>query len=128
MSEPRLRLIVCATTLVLLASAARADAAGEYRTIEEESLRITVDSEWIPSAAAGYLPVRWDITNLGADRTIEIAATGNAGVQRALPVPARAATSVRQRLHAARRGSRALHHARPGQRRHGQRPIRDPRG
>ena len=97
MNEPRLRLIACATTLALLAAAARADAAGEYRTIEEESLRITVDSEWIPSAAPGYLPVRWDITNLGGDRTIEITANGTrASSSRYRYRSSR--TSVRQRL------------------------------
>jgi hypothetical protein len=76
-SAARLRLIVCVTALVALGAAARADAAGEYRTIEEASLRITVDAEWIPAAAGGYVPVRWDITNLGADRTIDIVGTGS---------------------------------------------------
>jgi len=51
-----MRLIACATALVLVAAAVRADAAGEYKTIEQNSLRITVDAEWVPSAAPGYLP------------------------------------------------------------------------
>jgi hypothetical protein len=72
-----MRLIACAATLVLVAGAARADAAGEYKTIEQAMLRITVDTEWIPGAAPGYVPVRWDITNLGEDRTIEIVGTGS---------------------------------------------------
>ena len=72
----RIGFIGCATALMLVA-AARAEAAGEYRTIEEASLRVTVDAEWIPAAAAGYVPVRWDITNLGADRIIEIIGTGS---------------------------------------------------
>jgi hypothetical protein len=73
----RPHVIACATLLLLAGVAARADAAGEYRTIEEKSLRITVDAEWVPAGAAGYIPVRWDITNLGADRTIEIIGTGS---------------------------------------------------
>lgn len=97
MSQPGRRLIACATTLVLLAAAGRADAAGEYRTIEAESLRITVDAEWIPSAASGYLPVRWDITNLGGDRTIEITGTGSR-VSSARYRYRSARTSVSQRL------------------------------
>ena len=73
----RVLLIAFAIVLALVAPAARADAAGEYKTIEQEKLRITVDTEWIPGAAPGYLPVRWDITNLGEDRTIEIVGRGS---------------------------------------------------
>src|SRR5262245_22094510 len=51
-------------------------AAGEYRTAEVELLRITFDSEWGPRAAPGYLPVRFDITNLGDARVIEIVGDG----------------------------------------------------
>ena len=50
----------------------------EYRTIEVESLRITIDSDWAPRAAPGYLPVRFDITNLGEARVIEIVGAGDA--------------------------------------------------
>jgi hypothetical protein len=97
-SAARLRLIAGATMLVLVAAAARADAAGEYKTIQEDSLRIIMDSEWIPAAAPGYLPVRWDITNLGDDRTIEIVGTGfrnSAGRTRGYRS---SRTSVRQRV------------------------------
>jgi len=52
-------------------------AAGEYRTVEIESLRITIDSEWSVQAAPGYSPVRFDIMNLGDDRTIEIFGQGS---------------------------------------------------
>lgn len=71
----RLRHVALAASL-LIGVAARVHAAGEYRTVEGQGLRITVDSEWVSSAAPGYLPVRWDITNLGEDRTIEIAGDG----------------------------------------------------
>jgi hypothetical protein len=82
---------------LLLAAAAHADAAGEYRTFESASLRITVDAEWIPAAAAGYLPVRWDITNLGEDRTIEISGTGSR-MSRARYRFRQSRTTVKQRL------------------------------
>jgi hypothetical protein len=47
----------------------------EYRTFEIESLRIIYDSDWPQTGAAGYYPVRFDITNLGEAREIEITAT-----------------------------------------------------
>ena len=62
-------LVVCATV--------SAGAAGEYRTIEVESLKITFDSEWGARTTPGYLPVRFDITNLGEARVIEIPAHGS---------------------------------------------------
>jgi hypothetical protein len=52
-------------------------AAGEYRTWQAESLRITVDSEWCNYCAPGYWPVRLDITNLGNDRVIEFSGFGS---------------------------------------------------
>jgi hypothetical protein len=91
-----MRLIACAIVLVLVGPAARADAAGEYKTIEQAMLRITVDTEWIPGAAPGYVPVRWDITNLGEDRTIEIVGTGSRVSRMARFRQSR--PSVRQRL------------------------------
>src|SRR5262249_39635144 len=48
----------------------------EYRTAEVESLKIIFDSEWGTHAAPGYLPVRFDITNLGDARVIEIVGDG----------------------------------------------------
>jgi hypothetical protein len=48
------------------------NAAGEYRTTEVESLRITIDSEWGGRIAPGYLPIRFEITNVGEARVIEI--------------------------------------------------------
>jgi hypothetical protein len=76
----RLTGVTCVTALVLIAAGAtRADAAGEYKTLEQAKLRIIVDTEWLPAAAPGYLPVRWDITNLGDDRIIEIVGNGSRG-------------------------------------------------
>jgi hypothetical protein len=62
--------------LLVFCQPGTARAAGEYRTIEVESLRITIDSEWAPRTAPGYLPIRVDITNLGEARIIEIVAQG----------------------------------------------------
>jgi hypothetical protein len=73
----RRRRIACTVALIVLGISPRARAAGEYKTVEIESLRITADSEWIGGAALGYLPIRWDITNLGGQREIEIAGDGN---------------------------------------------------
>lgn len=63
--------------LFVVCLAASLEAVGEYRTIEVESLRITVDSEWATRSAPGYLPVRFDITNLGEARTLEIVGVGS---------------------------------------------------
>jgi hypothetical protein len=65
-------LLVC----IGLLAAVSAHAAGEYRTVDIESLKITIDSEWAPRTAPGYLPVRFDITNLGEARVIEIIGQG----------------------------------------------------
>jgi hypothetical protein len=76
-------------------------AAGEYRTIEVESLRITVDSEWATRNAPGYLPVRFDITNLGEARIIEIVGVSSRFFR--APRPSRAGgAEVRQTLRLAR--------------------------
>ena len=64
------------TVLWLACAAPVAGAAGEYRTVESESLKITFDAEWAGRTAPGYVPVRFDITNLGEARVIEIAAEG----------------------------------------------------
>ena len=91
------RRLACAVVLASVAAAVNVDAAGAYRTVEMESLRITVDSEWVSSAAPGYVPVRWDITNLGDDRTIEIVGSGTRLVMRA-PRYQQSSTSLRQRV------------------------------
>jgi hypothetical protein len=51
--------------------------AGEYRTVDFESLHVTLDSEWSTQAAPGYWPVRLDITNFGEDRVIEVYGRGD---------------------------------------------------
>jgi hypothetical protein len=66
-----------APLVLALSVAAVAPAAGEYRIVEIESLRISIDSDWGPLAAPGYLPVRFDITNLGDARVIEIIGQGS---------------------------------------------------
>ncbi|HEX5110408.1 MAG TPA: hypothetical protein VFV95_18285 [Vicinamibacterales bacterium] len=61
--------------LLLVPAAARA--AGIYRSVEGEGLRVTMDAEWGSQLAPGYLPVRFDITNTNAARVIEIVVDGN---------------------------------------------------
>ena len=67
-------LLLAVIALVLLCSPKNAFA--DYKTVEIESLRITIDSDWGPQGAPGYLPVRFDITNLAEAREIVIVATG----------------------------------------------------
>jgi len=69
-----LRPVACALVFLFLCVPAFA---GEYRTVEFESLRVTLDSEWSMQTAPGYWPVRFDITNLGEDRVIEIYGHGD---------------------------------------------------
>jgi hypothetical protein len=52
-------------------------AVGGYQTVEVESLRVAIDTEWCSQTAPGYWPVRFDITNLGKDRVIEIRGQGS---------------------------------------------------
>ena len=73
---PRRRLSWLVVLLVCLCAPAAAEGAGEYRTIQVESLKVTIDSEWAVIATPGYLPVRFDITNLGEARVIEILGQG----------------------------------------------------
>ena len=63
--------------VVLVAISSAVPTAREYRTAEVESLRVTIDSDWVPRATPGYLPVRFDITNMGDARVIEIVALGS---------------------------------------------------
>jgi hypothetical protein len=44
----------------------------EYRTVEIESLKITIDSDWVQQSAPGFFPVRFDIINTGEARVIDI--------------------------------------------------------
>jgi hypothetical protein len=61
-----------ALTALLVATAPGAEA--QYRTVETDSLRIIIDSEWARQTAPGYLPVRIDLTNSGDARVIDIVA------------------------------------------------------
>ena len=65
-----------AAALLLCCAVLAVPAAAEYRTVEVESLRITIDTDWIPRSAPGYFPVRFEITNLGEPRVIEIRGAG----------------------------------------------------
>jgi hypothetical protein len=66
-----------AVTLVLYFGSVSLYASGELTTAEVEALRMTLDSQWTSNAAPGYWPFRFDITNLGEDRTIEIVGGGS---------------------------------------------------
>jgi len=66
---------VCAV-LVFACATATGHAAGEYRTVEVDSLKIEFDSEWATRTSPGYLPLRVDITNRGDPRVIEIVVEG----------------------------------------------------
>jgi hypothetical protein len=72
--RPVAQALKCLLALLLFSIPA---VAGEYRTVEVESLRVTLDSEWSTQTAPGYWPVRFDITNLGEDRVIEIYGRGD---------------------------------------------------
>jgi hypothetical protein len=76
MRAERWRFRALLTLLVCFGPAVSARAAGEYRTVEVESLKITIDSEWAARTAPGYLPVRFDITNFGDARVIDIVGRG----------------------------------------------------
>ncbi len=72
----RQRLRLLCPLMLLCCAAASARAAGQYRTLEIESLKIEIDSEWGTRTTPGYLPVRFDITNLGEARVVEIVGQG----------------------------------------------------
>src|SRR4051812_37627238 len=95
--------VISVSLWLLLFAAVTVYGAGEYRTVEIESLKITIDTEWAQQTAPGYLPVRFDITNLGDERTIEIAGQGTRWFSRASGV---VGMDVRQSLHL-KRGDRA---------------------
>src|SRR5215475_4916733 len=68
--------IVVSWIIFLFLSSRPLMAAGSLQSVEVEALRITIDSEWSPRAAPGYWPIRFDITNLGDNRKIEIVGLG----------------------------------------------------
>lgn len=73
----RLACVLALGLVGLLLRPGRADASGEFRTIELESLRVTVDTEWPGIVAAGYVPVRVELTNSGEPRTIDVVIAGS---------------------------------------------------
>src|SRR5437867_6874867 len=76
--------------LFLVCTSLSANTGGEYRVVQVQSLKVAIDSEWTQQGASGYLPVRFDITNFGDERVIEIIGTGYSGQGR---------LTVRQILH-----------------------------
>ena len=68
---------LCVVAALVAVSLTSAGAAGEYKTVDVEGLRITIDTEWGLRTAPGYYPVRFDIANSGEARVIEILGFGN---------------------------------------------------
>ena len=64
------------SALLIVLLAAVVPAAGEFRTVDVEGLKIAIDSDWGLRTAPGYYPVRFDITNSGDARVIEIIGFG----------------------------------------------------
>jgi len=95
------RIALASVVLLGLAASALA-AAGEYRTVEVESLRITIDSEWGQRTAPGYIPIRVELANLGEARVVEIVALGNRYFMRSRAGGWQGATNVRQTVRLAR--------------------------
>jgi hypothetical protein len=67
----------CGGLVLLFCAATPRAAAGQYQTIEVESLKIEFDAEWGDRLTPGYVPVRFDITNGGEARVIEIVGEGS---------------------------------------------------
>jgi hypothetical protein len=86
--------IACAA-VVVVPIAARA------QTVETEFLRVTLDAVWGPRTAPGYLPVRFDIQNLGDARVIEIVGQGTRTSRISRTIQS-GTTSVRQSIRLAR--------------------------
>lgn len=71
------RILRWGIVLGVFAAAVAVPRAHEFRTVEVESLRVTIDSDWAARLGPGYLPVRFDVTNLGDNRVIEIVGQGS---------------------------------------------------
>ena len=88
---------ILALLLALGCAAVSVRAAGEYRTVDVESLKITIDSEWGLRVAPGYVPVRFDISNLGDPRVIDIVGEGTRFFRMSrAPGPPPGTTRIRQ--------------------------------
>ena len=86
--------------ILLWCAAVALPSAREYRTVEVESLRVTIDTDWAPRTAPGYLPVRFDITNSGDARVIELVGEGSRSFRP--PRASMGTTAVRQTVRLAR--------------------------
>lgn len=62
--------------LALSLSVVAVPAARQFQTVDVESLRVSIDADWAAYAAPGYFPARFEITNEGDERTIEIVGLG----------------------------------------------------
>jgi hypothetical protein len=75
MRTARIQTLIVSLALFLTPLPA-AHAAGVYRTVESDGLRVVIDGDWVTQAAPGYIPIRFDITNSSDARTIEIIERG----------------------------------------------------
>jgi hypothetical protein len=73
----RLACVLVLALAVVFSRPGTVAAAGEFRTVDLESLRVTVDSEWPGVVAPGYVPIRLDLTNSGEPRTVDVVITGS---------------------------------------------------
>jgi hypothetical protein len=77
-------------------------ASAELQTIDAALLRVTIDTDWAPRNAPGYFPARFEITNSGDDRLIEIVGQGMRSYMGPRVSAGNAATLVRQVVRLAR--------------------------
>jgi hypothetical protein len=87
---------ILALLLALGCAGVSVRAAGEYRTVDVESLKITIDSEWALRTTPGYVPVRFEITNLGDARVIDIVGEGTRFFRMSRAPGTVGATQIRQ--------------------------------
>jgi hypothetical protein len=53
-----------------------APAARQFQTVDVDLLNISLDADWAPTAAPGYFPARFEVSNAGDERAIEIVGEG----------------------------------------------------
>jgi len=92
----------CCLALLFVGLAVTAPAAREYRTAEFESLKVTIDSDWVGRATPGYLPVRFEITNLGDARVLEIVAQGTRFFRMGRSAGSQGSSAIRQSVRLAK--------------------------
>jgi len=99
LASARRRSFVWTSALVLFCAGAVAVPAGrEYQTVDVDLLRITIDTDWGPRTAPGYFPARFEITNVGELREIEIVAVGSRFYAGTRSTTGSGSTTVRQTL------------------------------